>query len=126
MKEVFKGLAIFAILTVVFSALYSCSGNRTAAPEPGNQPQVSSTTQPDNSGEAKTKGADYPPVPSCGKATIKNLDGDLHQPIKGKVVLLNLWGPGAAPALMMPELVKMRTNFAIRLESSELILTMNP
>jgi len=113
MKEVLKSLAIFTILAAAFSALTSCTRNQTNTQEPGNQPQVSSST-PDNT-QPKSKGSDYPPVPAAvASAAIKNLDGTTYTVAdkKGKVILLNLWATWCSPCRgEMPELVKMQNQF---------------
>lgn len=108
MKELLKNLAIFAVLTVAFSALTACDGTKTG----GNN----STSKSGITGApADPKSVNYPALDSnLYEAELEHLDGTKFKASdkKGKVILLNLWAIWCGPCRgEMPHLVELQTMY---------------
>lgn len=106
MKRILNTLALFALLTLIFSSLAGCGGDSEA---------ISSSPAPAPADGEKTSGSrssEYPPLASAlADADFEMLDGTKFKisDRKGKVLLLNLWGTWCGPCRAeMPHLVEMQ------------------
>ncbi len=110
MKKILENLALFAILTIVFSALTGCSESSNT-----NVTNVASTAANANTKAAANKSTEYPPLPaSLAQADFELLDGTKFKLAdhKGKVLLVNIWGTWCGPCRAeMPHLVEMQDKF---------------
>ncbi len=111
MRNLFKNVAVFAVLSVVMSGLTGCTSTTSTSKDvaetaPANANAVANSALKDNN---------YPPAPKgIMAADIKDLDGNSFklEDKKGKVVLVNLWGIWCAPCVAeMPHLVEMQEKF---------------
>jgi thiol-disulfide isomerase/thioredoxin len=109
MKVLLKNLGLFIVLSLVFSALTSCTSPQTASVNESNDASNTTTVPPEK------KKINYPPAPSAiMTADVKLLDGTNFklQDKKGKVVLVNLWATWCGPCINeMPHLVEMQEKF---------------
>lgn len=124
MKSIFSNLALFVILTIVFSGLTSCTGTANSqrgpqaeSPLPYNGNAAGNPAPGDsNSAQGETKNSEYPLPPSVlTEADIKTLDGGTFklQDRKGQVLLLNLWATWCGPCRgEMPHLVEMQNKYS--------------
>lgn len=104
-----KNLALFILLSVVFSALTACRttttglANQNISVENSGTPSIAQTTN------------DFPAVPaSIMQAQLQTPDGNAFklEDKKGKVVLINLWGIWCGPCKAeMPDLVKLQDQY---------------
>lgn len=104
MKKLLENLALFAILTVAFSALTGCSGS--------GETNVVLTTANSNVQSSGSTSSQYPPLASSvAQADFELLDGTKFKLAdhKGKVLLVNIWGTWCGPCRAeMPHLVEMQ------------------
>lgn len=105
MKNIVKHLALFIILSALFSALTGC----------GSSPTPTSNTGTANTGGGETKKSDYPAMPATiMQAENKGLDGAKIklEDYKGKVVVVNLWATWCGPCRKeMPHLVELQNQY---------------
>ena len=117
MKRIITTLALFIVLTVVFSSFTGCKGtgqvdgnNANAVTANGN---TNGPAAPAN--ETSKSSAVYPPlVAGIADANIELADGTTTKVSdrKGKVILLNLWGIWCGPCRAeMPALVQMQQQY---------------
>ncbi len=104
MKKILENLALFAILTIAFSALTGCSDSSNT--------NVASTPVNANTKAAVNKGTPLPSI--LAQADFELLDGTKFKLVdhKGKVLLVNIWGTWCGPCRAeMPHLVEMQDKF---------------
>lgn len=96
MREFFTNMVLFVLFCIAFSALTSCGGTERNA---GN---VNTAKSPSTASSPATgnKSTNYPPLPSAlAESQYEMPDGTKAKfsDLKGKVVLLNLWGTWCGP-----------------------------
>ncbi len=113
MKRIFTILALFIILTIVFSSLNGCKGTQTGVNNAANgAPANANTLNATNGGGSSSV---YPLLVSgIADANIELADGTVTKVSerKGKVILLNLWGIWCGPCRAeMPALAQMQAQY---------------
>ncbi|MDQ3321276.1 MAG: TlpA family protein disulfide reductase [Acidobacteriota bacterium] len=111
MRNLFKIVIVFAVLSIVMSGFTSC----TSTTSPSKDAAGSAAANTNAAEDSAAKNNNYPPAPSgIMQADIKDLEGNTFklEDKKGKVVLVNLWGIWCAPCIAeMPHLIEMQNKF---------------
>ena len=112
MKRIITTLALFIILTIVFSGMNGCNGTQTPTNNANGTPANTNTTATGGNGASTV----YPLLVSgIADAPIELTDGTVTKVSerKGKVILLNLWGIWCGPCRAeMPALAQMQQQYA--------------
>ena len=114
MKRIITTLALFIVLTIVFSSLNGCKGTQTATNNAANSIPANANANT-TAGGGNGSSTVYPLLVSgIADANIEMADGTVTKVSerKGKVILLYLWGIWCGPCRAeMPALAQMQAQY---------------